>query len=220
MRDPNVEIVAALPGLLKDRERQNMENRLAKLRMMGVNHVLAESLSQIVWAKELGFRVRGGFGLNAYNSRTLAVLRYFSLESAAVPFELRFSQIDAMSKELPVEILGYGRLPVLTTAPGLLKGRGDAAPPSISDRSGFNYPVYCDGSGGSTVFSSKKLFLADRAADYSKIGVWGVRLVFTTENSLECAAIMKRYTGRGDYRPQAITRGLYYPEGEPAGDIL
>ena len=214
MRDPNVEVVAALPKLQRDGERQELERKLTRLHLMGVDRVLAESLSQIIWAKEQGFRVRGGFGLNAYNSRTLGVLRYFNLDSAAVPFELRLSQIDAMAKELPIEIMGYGRMPVMMTAPGMLKGN-----PGISDRSGFNYPVFYDSDHGNTVMSAKKLFLADKAGDYSHIGLWGVRLCFTTENSMECAAIVRRYLGDGDYSPQAITRGSYYPDGYPNGEI-
>jgi len=40
--------------------------------------------------------------------------------------------------------------------------------------------------------------------------LWAKRLSFTTENALECAAVMKRYMGLGDYEPTGYMRGLYY----------
>ena len=60
------------------------------------------------------------------------------------------------------------------------------------------------------ILNSKKLFLADRSEDYMSSGLWGVRLVFTTENSMECAAVTERYLGRNGYAPNGYTRGLYY----------
>ena len=55
-----------------------------------------------------------------------------------------------------------------------------------------------------------KLFLADKAKDYEHAGLWGVRLLFTTENSKECLRVVRRYQGEGTYAPNEFTRGLYY----------
>ena len=55
----------------------------------------------------------------------------------------------------------------------------------------------------------QKLFLADRP-DYTAVGLWGVRLAFTTENARECVNITRRYLGDSEYEPGAFTRGLYY----------
>ena len=156
--------------------------------------------------------------MNVYNSRTLDVLSGFGLESVGLPFDMSFSQIDGMSKELPVEILVYGRMPVMTTESCLVKNRmgicGCESFSGIHDKNGLAYPVAREPDCGNTVYTPKKLFLADRARDYSSIGVWGVRLSFTTENPLECAAIVRRYRGDGQFRPQAVTRGMYYKNPE------
>jgi putative protease len=60
------------------------------------------------------------------------------------------------------------------------------------------------------VLNSKKLFLADKREEMSKLGLWAERLMFTTENAVECLAVMKRYLGQGDYAPGTFTRGLYF----------
>ena len=38
----------------------------------------------------------------------------------------------------------------------------------------------------------------------------GVRLMFTTETPRECVAVTQSYLGLTDYRPNGLTRGLYY----------
>ena len=58
--------------------------------------------------------------------------------------------------------------------------------------------------------NSKKLFLADKAGDWQRLGLWAGRLMFTTENARECVQVLERYLGRGSYQPNDYTRGLYY----------
>lgn len=41
-------------------------------------------------------------------------------------------------------------------------------------------------------------------------GLTSARLRFTTETADECAAILRRYRGEGDYAPEKYTRGLFY----------
>jgi len=60
------------------------------------------------------------------------------------------------------------------------------------------------------LLNSKKLYMADKRRATSKLGLWAERLSFTTENSIECSAIMKRYLSLSDYEPLGYTRGLYY----------
>ena len=51
-------------------------------------------------------------------------------------------------------------------------------------------------------------------ADYRRAGIWGARLLFTTENPRECVQVAERYLGRGRYEPNDFTRGLYYRDVE------
>lgn len=220
LKNPDVQVVAALPRVLRDSDKLEMQVTLENLKKFGITCIQAESISQIFLGRKFGFSVRGGFGLNVYNSRTLDVLSNLGVESAGLPFDMSFSQIDGMSKALPVEILVYGRMPLMTTESCLVKNRmgicGCENFSGIHDKQGFGYPVVREPDCGNTIYTPKKLYFADRTRDYSSIGVWGARLSFTTENSMECAAILRRYRKDGDFRPQAVTRGLYYRDVEDA----
>ena len=64
------------------------------------------------------------------------------------------------------------------------------------------------------LLNSAKLFLADRAADYEHIGLWAIRLHFTTENAFECVTVAELYLKGGNYTPVVYTLGLYYRDVE------
>ena len=46
--------------------------------------------------------------------------------------------------------------------------------------------------------------------DIMGCGLWAGRLMFTTESPRECVMVTKAYQGQSDYRPNGLTRGLYY----------
>ena len=56
--------------------------------------------------------------------------------------------------------------------------------------------------------------MADKQKDWQRLGLWGARLMFTTENALECAQVLERYLNQGRYQPNDFTRGLYYRDVE------
>ena len=64
------------------------------------------------------------------------------------------------------------------------------------------------------ILNSKKLFLADKGGDLRRLGLWALRLMFTTESPPECARVLERYLGQGNYQPNEYTRGLYYRDVE------
>lgn len=57
--------------------------------------------------------------------------------------------------------------------------------------------------------NSKVLFLADKP-EWRQLGLTRARLRFTTEPPEECARVLRAYQGRSDYRPDQLTRGLFY----------
>ena len=59
------------------------------------------------------------------------------------------------------------------------------------------------------MYDRRKIFLADRADIYENAGLWGVRLLFTTESARECADVAMRYRGKNSYLPTNVGRGLY-----------
>ena len=75
---------------------------------------------------------------------------------------------------------------------------------------GANFPVVREFGCRSAVLNSQKLYMADKMKDVDSLGLWGARISFTTENSRECAMILKRFMGLGEFVPNGRTRGLYY----------
>ena len=108
----------------------------------------------------------------------------------------------------------YGRLPLMITESCLIKNRsGRCACQNsnvLTDRKGAQFPVVKAPGCRNEILNSKKLFLADKAGDYERLGLWGARLAFTTENPRECVTVAERYLGRGSWEPNEFTRGLYY----------
>ena len=203
-------LVAVLPRVITDGETEDVLRLLRRARERGVSEALAGNLGHVALARGAGFAVRGDFGLNAFNSQTLRVLRDAGLQSATASFELRISQVRDMVKALDTELIVYGRLPAMVTDQDLLSraDAGDAA--ALSDRKGQVFPVAEEYGGRNVVLNAHKLYLADKLDDVAACGLWAGRLLFTTESARECVEVVKSYRGLSDYRPNGLTRGLYY----------
>ena len=84
----------------------------------------------------------------------------------------------------------------------------------LTDRKGARFPVVSAPGCRNELLNSQKLFLADKAADYRRLGLWAQRLLFTTENPRECVQVAQRYLDQGSWSPNEYTRGLYYRDVE------
>ena len=213
-----IEICAALPRILWDSERSAMEKAMDEVRALGVNSALAGEWGTRALAMRRDFVCRGDFGLGVYNSLTLAELKEMGLRSATLSFEQRLARVRDLAKPLDTELIVYGRLPLMITQNCIIRNRtGRCAcqgTNQLTDRTGAQFPVLPAHGCRNEIFNSKKLYLADRADQYRRIGLWGARLSFTTENPRECVHIFERYLGRGSYAPVDHTRGLYFRDVE------
>ena len=217
-RQAGAEVAVLLPRICTDSETQALESDLVALRHLGVEQALAGTLGVARRAAQLGFQLRGDFGLGVYNSQTLKELKRLGFLSATASFELKLPQIRDLSKAIPLEMIAYGRLPLMITENCIIYNRDRqhtcANVNLLTDRRGERFPVVKAWGCRSEILNSKKLFLADKAQDYARLGLWAVRLMFTTESPPECAQVLRRYLGQGDYQPNEYTRGLYYRDVE------
>lgn len=212
--DVDTELTAVLPRVILDRERSKAALLLERVRAMGIRHVLAGNLGQIRLAKQKGLAVRGDFGLNVFNSRSMHYLREQGLESQLASFEMTLPQLRDLSKAVPVEVLVYGRLPLMLTENCVIKNRtGDCScesPAKLIDRMGEEFPILRDpGTCRSVIYNGKKLYLLDKLSSLRGMGLWACRLSFTTENPSEVDGILSQYQGHGTFDPGTCTRGLY-----------
>lgn len=206
--------VAVLPRIVNDAQMKEVYATLQKLFDYGVNEALVGNLGQVVMARRAGMKLRGDFGLNAFNSYTLEMLNEMGFLSATASFELRIAQIKDMTKPLDTELIVYGRLPLMVSDQCIIKeSAGRCAcqtPAQMADRMGSVFPVVKEYGCRNVVYNAHKLYLADKKEDLYSAGLWGLRMMFTTESARECVEVAKGHMGLSDYKPNVLTRGLYY----------
>ena len=208
-------LAVSLPRIIHDGEMPKLKQGLQQLRELGVKDALVGNLGHLTAVREAGMRIHGDFGLNIYNSASMNVLRNLELTSATVSFEATMPQIRDMSKAVNMEIIAYGRLPLMVTEQCLFRGRTgqcscDMGATRLVDKTGAEFPIIKDGNNcRSVLLNGKKLSWLDRQDDLIKLGIWAARLYFTTENSREVDRILGEYLNPEPFDPGACTRGLY-----------
>ena len=206
--------VAVLPRVIADNEAAAVYDMLSRMFDQGVNEALVGNLGHAMLAKKAGMKLRGDFGLNTFNSLSMEVIRQAGFISATASFELRLSQIRDMIKPLDTELIIYGRIPLMVSDQCIIRhsaGRCNCQTPGqMADRMGSVFPVVKEFGCRNIIYNAHKLYLADKAEDVYAAGAWGLRMMFTTEGMRECVEVAKGYMGLSDYKPNVLTRGLYY----------
>ena len=208
-------VAAVLPRIAHDSELPKLRQDMMDIRGLGVNNVLVGNLGLIPVARECHMVVHGDFGLNLYSSGGVSAAQALELKTATLSMEMTLPQIRDVSKLVPCELLCYGRMPLMLTENCLFKRKNGQCschigPAKLMDKTGAEFPVIKDGdSCRSVLLNGKKLYLLDRHEDLSKLGIWGARLYFTTENPKEVDRILGAYTDPVPFDPGACTRGLY-----------
>ena len=206
-------VAAVLPRIVHDDELPRILSQLTAIRDAGIKDALVGNLGLLGPVRELGLRIHGDFGLNIYNSAAMNLLQKMELASAALSFEMTLPQIRDVSKAVPAELLAYGRLPLMITEHTLMKNKNTAlsnAQPKLVDKTGSEFPIIQDcGTHRSVLLNGRKLNWLDRQADLNKLGLWALRLYFTTENAREVDRVLSEYLSPQPFDPGACTRGLY-----------
>ena len=209
------QLAAILPRVIWSGELAPVARQLRTVYEMGVRQVLAGNLGQLHIARAAGFAVRGDFGLNIVNSRAMRYLREQGLDSQLLSFELTLPQIRDISKAIPAELLIYGRLPLMLMENCVMKNRTgicacQTGTVRLVDRVGEEFPIVKDpGTCRNVLLNGKKLYLLDKKDALRGMGLWALRLQFTTENPGEIDKVLMDYQGRAVFDAGSYTRGLY-----------
>ena len=208
-------VCAVLPRVILDGEWDGIYRQLAQAKVLGVSEALVGNIGQIDPVRRAGYQIRGDFGLNVFNSGTANYLYTQGLVSLTASFELTLPQIRDLSKPAAMEMIAYGRLPLMITENCIIQSRTGtcscgSSKCSLIDRTGSRFPVMRDGGTcRSVILNSRKLYWADKLTELSKLGLWALRLNFTTENDQQVNAILQDYTHGAVFDPGVSTRGLY-----------
>ncbi len=214
-----VEFCAVLPRVSKDGEMPALLRLLELAKEMGCTSAAVQNIGQLSLGERLGLSLRGGFGLNIFNSLSLRQCLDWGLKSAVLSFELRHEQIRDLRKALPCEAIVYGRLPLMLTencltANALGCWSGNLCGPcrgghELTDRRGERFPILPAYGCRSEIENSRVLFLADKP-EYRRCGLSLAQLRFTTETAEECVRVLGAYLEQNAAAPADCTRGLFY----------
>ena len=213
-----VPVAAVLPRICFDRELPQLRRELEACKEAGVTDAYVGNLGHVPLCKELGFALRGDFGLQVFNSQGVKEYKRLGFQSLTASFELKLAQIRDLAKAVGTEIIAYGRLPLMITENCAVKNQSGKCVCSnvnlLTDRKGVRFPVERAYGCRNEILNANKVFLADKAQDWKKAGLRAIRLLFTTENGVECVQVLSAYRGKGNYVPTDYTRGLYYRDVE------
>lgn len=218
-------ICAVLPRIFRTEDQAALRALLQRHREH-LSAVAIGNLGHLPIAESLGLPLWGDLGLNLFNSESLLFWKELGLEAAAVSMELRWQQLRDLRKVLPCEAVVYGRLPLMIMENCVIRnelgcrdaGRdyADRSPACrcgqenvLVDRTGAQFPLVGQWGHRCEIENSKVLFLADKP-EWRQLGLTRARLRFTTESPEECVRVLRAYQGRSDYRPDQLTRGLFY----------
>jgi hypothetical protein len=73
--DRGIPLSVVLPRIVHDGEMEGLKQELRLARSVGIREALVGNLGLLIPVKECGFRIRGDFGLNIFNSRAMEVCR-------------------------------------------------------------------------------------------------------------------------------------------------
>ena len=214
-REAGSEICAILPSVVcSEKETESLLTLLRRVREAGVEQALAGNLGIAVMAGQEGMKLRGDLDLAVSNSYALQSLKATGFLSVCLSPELALRQIEATPKPMDAELVIYGRLPVMISETCLMKASAGRCvctiPGQMADTRGGVWPVTKHFGCRNTVWTSRKLWLGDRLRDWMELGLWGVRLNFSTESPRECVDVADSYIHATGYVPNGVIRGMYF----------
>lgn len=206
-------LAAELPMAVFPGGEQQTVEQLKELRAKGLSTVVAGSPGSLALGRESGMEVAGDYSLNILNSTALGEYEKLGLCRALLSFENSMKNARQMDSRLPVGVIGYGYLPVMTfrNCPARDgKGCGSCGGiTQITDRLGNQFPLLCRSREYSQLFNPIPLYLGDRQETLA--GLSFVTLYFTTESPRQCDQVLELWQNRSPY-PGKRTGGLYFRE--------
>lgn len=201
--------VCVLPPVAKEGETINVNS---------ATRLLVQNLGQLPQSADK--LLYGGERLNVTNSLSASALSQLGMKRVTLSPELNLREIKQVidNTTIPVEVIAYGRIPVMVMENCVIKsayrcnkGQGNFA---LSDRMGEQFPLLCDGC-RNVLYNSVPLYMADKAEDLLSLNAAVLRLAFTTESYDECRQIIVAYqaglSGKTPHKVfDKITRGHFY----------
>lgn len=183
------------------------------------SNVTASSNAAIYHYGKKGMKIYGTHRLNVFNSLTLE--HYKDIELVTASPELNLGELKEMAShsDARLEIIGYGRLPLMLMRNCPIKAMGKCQKNkdiyTLKDRKNEEFPILCSKNCVAQLLNSKPLFMADKLDDLSAVGAEYIKLIFTTETPHQCGRVIDIYNEAANgviskMRDNTFTRGHYY----------
>jgi putative protease len=203
-------IVIVPPSIIHEDEKEFIFKNIEELLKDGFLGVLANNISLIERFKN--YNVFGGLRLNIFNSVSLKFFKEQGLKTAELSPELNINQISSLKRTIPVQVMAYGRLPLMLTESCIIKNGGGCPCNDvnfITDRMGMRFPVIKDGNScRNIVLNCKKTYFPfDTKQNNLNIDLF--RLYFTDESNEECINITQSIFDKSYNKPQDFTSGHF-----------
>ncbi len=204
-------LVAELPTLMFSKGA--CFDRLNELKARGITEVFAKNIYAINIARQLGFKIIGGFSLNINNSIALSEYEKIGLSEAEISFECSLERFNALKKPIPCGLIVYGKMPLMTarncpvkTQSGCKECDGN---PTIIDRMDTEIPIICKSKQYVQILNPQPIYMGDKLSQLK--GAHFLSFYFTNESKNECRKITESVLKQKSFHGK-FTRGLYYKE--------
>ncbi len=185
-------LIGELPRLLFPGGEEALKEKLLALQARGLHTLCAGNPGTVLLARELGFRVSGGFGLNILNSRALSEWAALGVSEALLSPEVRLAGAEKLGGGIPRGIVAYGHLPLMLFRCCPMQGKKGCGScdgrRQLTDRQGERFTVLCHRRQYSSLLNPVPLYVSDR--DLS--GCDFQLAYFTVEGAGVCRAVAAR----------------------------
>ena len=190
---------------------QQIRAQLYRVKEIGVTDALCENIGALALAKEAGFVLHGGFGLNLVNTYDLLWAKEYGIKDVTLSFELTFERIKRLGGDIGRGIISYGHLPLMLCRACPNKSAGIDCKScknqsKMTDRKGKQFLLRCGG-GAVEVLNCDVLYIAPE--ELSELPLTFHILRFSVENYVEKVErtadlthflMLKEHFTRGLYR--------------------
>lgn len=202
---PERKVITVLPPVWK-------QNKIRKYK--AADGVLVSNVGQLTEYSE--YECYGGARLNIFNSKSIE--HFSALKSVCVSPELNLKEIRSLHPSAPLEVIAYGRLPLMIMENCPVKANGACGKKTyLRDRKKENFPLVCAPACYCELLNSKPLYMADKFSDLKELPASIYKLNFTTESPAECEAVIIEYMRvmsgekvKNTLEENSFTRGHYY----------
>ena len=205
-KDNNIEIYFKTPSILKDRESKILKYILKD---NPINGILAGELGIIDYIKSnLNLPIILDYNINIMNSSAVKFLQNMNVDGITLSTELDLNNIRHLEidKNLEIEVVAYGKLPMMTTEACPLintnycdrechqcKVSKNQYIWGLKDNKNMIFPLTKDDWGRTIILNSQPIYMADKMEDLLNLRIHNYRLEFTDENTEEMRKIIQEY---------------------------